>query len=183
MNSEELMISREKFVPKLVPKQSKRLVSPIKLNPIPKKKSIVLPGGEESENVFSLDMENCKKDNSFNLSLSSASDDSDSESLDTVASTVQVPFKDYRKMLHKNKSSTVKYAKDTQTILVSEKYIHDYEGLTDKVLVPLKKNSCLYSNPSEMMKGNNSESSKRTRGYSILDILELSCNGSIDFTK
>ena len=174
-------------VPVPHPQKSKRIPPPILLN---KKNDKNIDETKFSfkhaiEN-FNLDKEEKQKDNSFNLSLSSAT----SETEDDVIELENVT--QYRRMLKRFKSGTVKEQSfDSETILTTERFANDYSGLASKILVPLKKYSCVQpqvKNKLEEIQYNNNNKEqeqkldyyqkrypKMKRGYSILDILELTC--------
>lgn len=173
-------------VPVPHPQKSKRIPSPILLN---KKNDKAIDENnfslKNAIETFDLDKEEKQKDNSFNLSISSAT----SETEDDVIELENVT--QYRRMLKRFKSRTVKEQSfDSETILTTERFANDYSGLASKVLVPLKKNSCVQPQVRNQLEGfqynnnNNQEQKidyyqkrcpKMKRGYSILDILELTC--------
>ena len=125
------------------------------------------------------------KDNSLTLSNSSMGSETKDDINDFSNEIENV--NQYRHMLKRFKSGTVhEKSHDTETILTNERFAKDYSGLASKVLVPLKKNSCV--DPmivplcEDIVKENKEfnyyekRCPKMRRGYSILDILELTCN-------
>lgn len=192
MNSKDISLSpliipspnpqeKESFynkVPKCLPKKPKLIPTPIMLNKPSNKLTL-----NRIDEIFELDSDDIK-DNSLNLSNSSIG----SETQDDLSNEIE-NVNQYRHMLKRFKSGTVhEKSHDTETILTNERFAKDYSGLASKVLVPLKKNSCIDPKivplceeiVKEKKEFNYYEKRcpKLRRGYSILDILELTCNES-----
>lgn len=175
----QLIDSFYKKAPKCLPIKPKRIPKPIMLN----KPNNKLPLNRTDE-LFDIDNEDIK-DNSLNLSNSSMGSETKDDINDLSNEIENVD--QYRHMLKRFKSGTVhEKSHDTETILTNERFAKDYSGLASKVLVPLKKNSCV--DPmivplcEDIVKENKEfnyyekRCPKMRRGYSILDILELTCN-------
>lgn len=181
-------------VPHPHPKKPKRIPTPIILNkqnekPIDSNNFSL----KQADDLFLLVSED-KKDTSFTLSLSSTSETEDEvNDLPDPGES----FTQYRRMLKKCKSRTVKEKSlDTESIITNERVAREYSGLASKILIPYKKNSCV--DPSvknkleEISLGENKDDNDKKnkydfymkrnprmrRGFSILDILELTCGNS-----
>ena len=198
MNSESLSYSplmipspnpllKESFynkVPHPQPKKGKRNPSPIVLNK-PNEKNIepISFSLKQADDLFILGaFEDDKKDNSFALSLSSASETEDE------VNELPENVNQYRRMLKRCKSKTVKeHSFDTEVLITNERIAREYQGLASKILIPYKKNSCVDpSVKNKLEEVSEKEDNKdyefyqkrcplMKRGYSILDILELTC--------
>lgn len=169
-------------VPRPQPKKGKRIPSPIILNK-PNEKNIdpISFSLKQADDLFTLmNDDEDKKDNSFTLSLSSASETED-EVNELPENVTQ-----YRRMLKRCKSKTVKeYSLDTEVLITNERIAREYQGLASKTLIPYKKNSCVDPSVKNKIEEVSEKENKKEyefyqkrcprlkRGYSILDILEL----------
>lgn len=175
-------------VPHPHPKKPKRIPTPIILNkqnekPIDSSNFSL----KQADDLFLLTTED-KKDNSFTLSLSSTSETEDEvNDLPDPGES----FTQYRRMLKKCKCHTVKEKSlDTDSIITNDRVAKEYSGLASKILIPYKKNSCVApyvkNKLEEISLGENKNENEKYdfymkrnphmhRGFSILDILELTC--------
>ena len=132
----QLIDSFYKKAPKCLPIKPKRIPTPIMLN----KPNNKLPLNRIDE-LFDIDNEDIK-DNSLNLSNSSMGSET-KDDINDLSNEIE-NVNQYRHMLKRFKSGTVhEKSHDTETILTNERFAKDYSGLASKVLVPLKKNSCV----------------------------------------
>ena len=171
-------------VPHPQPKKGKRIPSPIVLNK-PNEKNIdpISFSLKQADDLFILGaFEDDKKDNSFALSLSSASETEDE------VNELPENVNQYRRMLKRCKSKTVKeHSFDTEVLITNERIAREYQGLASKTLIPYKKNSCVDPSVKNKLEEVSEKEDKKDyefyqkrcprmkRGYSILDILELTC--------